>query len=48
MNARKVRVILRKEWAEVFRHRVVLFTVIFLPLLMTALPLVGSALGSEG
>ncbi len=39
MNARKIRVILRKEWAEVFRHRVVLFTVIFLPLLMTALPL---------
>ncbi len=39
MNRAKVRIILRKEWAEVFRHRVVLFTVVFLPLLMTALPL---------
>ena len=37
---RKVWVIARKEWAEVFKNRFVLFTVVFLPLIMTALPLV--------
>jgi len=31
--------IVRKEWAEVFKNRMVLFTVSFLPLIMTALPL---------
>jgi ABC-2 type transport system permease protein len=36
----KIKTIIRKEWAEVFKHRMVLFTVIFLPLLMTALPLI--------
>jgi ABC-2 type transport system permease protein len=35
----KIRVIIEKEWAEVFRNRMVLFTVAFLPLLMTAIPL---------
>jgi len=35
----KVKVIIRKEWAEVFKNRMVLFTVAFLPLLMTAIPL---------
>jgi ABC-2 type transport system permease protein len=35
----KVRVIIRKEWAEVFKNRMVLFTVAFLPLVMTAIPL---------
>ncbi len=37
---KKIRIILRKEWAEVFKHRLVLFTVAFLPLLLTALPLI--------
>jgi ABC-2 type transport system permease protein len=46
----KIWVIVRKEWAEVFKNRFVLFTVAFLPLVMTALPLIimGSAGGSEG
>jgi ABC-2 type transport system permease protein len=36
---RRVRTIIQKEWAEVFRNRMVIFTVAFLPLIMTALPL---------
>jgi len=39
MNWHKIKVIVRKEWAEVFKNRMVLFTVAFLPLLMTAIPL---------
>ena len=35
----KIGTIVRKEWAEVFKNRMVIFTVAFLPLLMTALPL---------
>jgi ABC-2 type transport system permease protein len=35
----KIRTIVSKEWAEVFKNRMVIFTVIFLPLLMTAIPL---------
>jgi ABC-2 type transport system permease protein len=35
----KIKTILRKEWAEVFKNRMVIFTVAFLPLLMTAIPL---------
>ena len=35
----KIKTILLKEWAEVFRNRMVIFTVAFLPLLMTAIPL---------
>jgi len=37
---KKIGTIIRKEWAEVFKNRMVIFTVAFLPLLMTALPLV--------
>jgi ABC-2 type transport system permease protein len=37
---KKIRTILRKEWAEVFKNRMVFFTVAFLPLLLTAIPLV--------
>jgi ABC-2 type transport system permease protein len=49
----KMWVIVRKEWAEVFKNRFVLFTVAFLPLIFTALPLVmlgavGSISGVEG
>jgi ABC-2 type transport system permease protein len=36
----KIRVIISKEWAEVFKNRLVLFSVIFLPLLLVAMPLV--------
>jgi ABC-type Na+ efflux pump permease subunit len=35
----KVWIITRKEWAEVFKNRFVLFTIAFLPLMLTALPL---------
>ncbi len=45
---RKVWVILRKDWAEVFKNRLVLFSVGFLPLIFTALPLIIlSAMGSS-
>ena len=45
----KVKTIVRKEWAEVFKNRMVIFTVLFLPLLMTAIPLAMlSAMGSGG
>jgi ABC-2 type transport system permease protein len=36
----KIGVILRKEWSEVFKNRLVLGTVAFMPLMLTALPLV--------
>jgi ABC-2 type transport system permease protein len=36
----KVLALIGKEWSEVFRNKFVLFTVIFIPLLMTAIPLV--------
>ena len=36
---KKIITIIKKEWAEVFKNRLVIFTVIFLPLLMTAIPL---------
>jgi ABC-2 type transport system permease protein len=35
----KIRAIIIKEWREVFKNRFVLFTVSFLPLLITAIPL---------
>ncbi|HZD57698.1 MAG TPA: ABC transporter permease subunit [Anaerolineales bacterium] len=35
----KINTIIRKEWAEVFKNRFVLFTVAFLPLIFTVLPL---------
>lgn len=36
----KVRYLIGKEWSEVFRNKFVLFTVILVPLLFTAIPLV--------
>jgi len=42
----KIWVIVKKEWAEVFKNRLVLFTVAFMPLLFTALPLI--MLGATG
>lgn len=35
----KVWVIIRKEWSEVFKNRFVLFAVVFMPILFTAIPL---------
>jgi ABC-2 type transport system permease protein len=48
----KIKTIIRKEWAEVFKKRMVLFSVIFLPLFLSVLPLIilysmgGSAMNS--
>jgi ABC-2 type transport system permease protein len=36
----KILIIIRKEWSEVFQNRMVLMTVIFMPLLFSALPLI--------
>jgi ABC-2 type transport system permease protein len=36
----KIKTIILKEWAEVFKRRMVLFTVIFMPMLFSALPLI--------
>jgi ABC-2 type transport system permease protein len=45
----KIGVIVRKEWSEVFKNRLVLGTVVFMPLMLTALPLVVlGAMGAEG
>jgi ABC-2 type transport system permease protein len=49
----KIWVIMRKEWNEVFRNRLVLFTVILMPALLTALPLavlvgIGDLSASQG
>jgi ABC-2 type transport system permease protein len=49
---KKIKTIVRKEWAEVFKKRMVLFSVIFLPLFLSVLPLIilysmgGSAVNS--
>ena len=45
----KILIIMRKEWAEVFKNRFVLFTVAFLPMILVALPLIMLyATGSSG
>ncbi|MEA3441714.1 MAG: ABC transporter permease subunit [Chloroflexota bacterium] len=36
----RIKTIIKKEWAEVFKNRMVLFTIIFLPLLLATLPLI--------
>lgn len=36
----KIRTIVNKEWSEVFKNRIVLFTVAFLPFVFTALPII--------
>jgi ABC-2 type transport system permease protein len=36
---KKIQTIMRKEWSEVFKNKMVLFTVAFLPLILTAIPL---------
>jgi len=35
---KKIKTIIRKEWAEVFKNRMVLFTVAFLPLIFLVIP----------
>jgi len=50
---KKIWILVRKEWAEVFRNKLVLFTTAFLPLVFAVLPLIflyvmgSSALGLE-
>ncbi len=36
----KIKTIIDKEWSEVFKNKLVLFSVAFLPLMLTALPLI--------
>jgi ABC-2 type transport system permease protein len=53
MNFKSIRTIIDKEWAEVFKNRMVLFTMIFMPLIFTVLPLVmlyftGQEMGDMG
>ncbi|MFZ6029118.1 MAG: ABC transporter permease subunit [Chloroflexota bacterium] len=36
----KVVTIIQKEWAEVFKNRMVVFTIIFMPLMFAAIPLI--------
>jgi ABC-2 type transport system permease protein len=36
----KIKVMIRKEWSEVFKNRFVFFAVAFMPLLFTAMPLI--------
>jgi ABC-2 type transport system permease protein len=47
MNYQRIRTIVDKEWAEVFKNRLVLFTIAFLPLIFTILPL-GVLYGMRG
>jgi ABC-2 type transport system permease protein len=37
---KKIQTIIHKEWAEVFKNRLVISTIIFMPLIFTAIPLV--------
>ena len=39
MNFQRILTVIDKEWAEVFKNRLVLFTVAFLPIVFTVLPL---------
>ncbi len=49
MNLSRVRAIFDKEWEEVFKNKMVIFTVIFVPVMLTALPLIILyAMGSTG
>jgi ABC-2 type transport system permease protein len=40
MNFNRIRTILEKEWEEVFKNKMVIFTISFMPLIFTILPLV--------
>ena len=37
---KKIRVLIKKEWSEIFRNKMVIYVVAFLPLLFTLIPLV--------
>jgi ABC-2 type transport system permease protein len=39
MDLERIRTMIDKEWAEVFKNRMVVFTVLFMPLIFTILPL---------
>jgi ABC-2 type transport system permease protein len=39
-SMKKIKTIVKKEWAEVFKKRMVLFSVIFMPLFLSLLPLI--------
>jgi len=39
MDFSRIQTIVDKEWAEVFKNRIVLFTIVLMPLIFTALPL---------
>jgi ABC-2 type transport system permease protein len=43
----KIFTIVEKEWADVFRHRLVLFTVVLLPVMMIVLPVIMITLSSN-
>lgn len=43
MDMNKVKTIIDKEWAEVFKNRLVLFSVAFMPLIFIALPIITMA-----
>jgi ABC-2 type transport system permease protein len=47
---KKIRIIIQKEWAEVFKNRLIISTIIFMPLLFSALPLIilGFMPGDDG
>jgi ABC-2 type transport system permease protein len=36
----KIRTIMRKEWAQLFRNRLMMFSLVLMPLLFTAIPLI--------
>ena len=49
MDMEKIKIIIRKEWAEIFKNKMIISSIIFMPLLMTAIPLVMLAtLKNEG
>src|SRR5574340_161166 len=48
INFDRVRTMIQKEWAEMFKNRVLLFTVVLMPVLFTALPIIMlSVMGSS-
>jgi ABC-2 type transport system permease protein len=49
MDFTRIRTIIEKEWAEVFKNRLVIFTISFMPVLLTLMPLgILYAIGSQG
>ena len=38
MSIEKIKTIIRKEWADVFKHRLVLLSMLFIPLAFTTVP----------